>query len=559
MAADCLFVVGLAEENGRVHKDTEDDLDLVAEQTLQRCLLNEKGLRALDLSSTVFTTRFLTDLSDSLSHNTVLAELHMNGCRVGDEGVRLLSAGLAANKSNTLKVLSLDCNQIKCHGAAYLAKMVGARADRWTMSFGGYKTPSAGPAHGLQYLSLKGNEIGAVGVKSLAEVLMSGDDSMETLDLAGNKICDWGAGWLGMALRNHGAMRCLNLCSNPIGKDGIEELRGACSTATALLAIIPALGEASVPEMMANRKQPTVYLSQVQSRPPSASASRPSSAARSRPTSAAWSRPSSAARSRASSAQSTAPSVGFRRPGSASRKVPVTVRRPSRPPSAQTGTNPTFEGSGKQFFETADNLGIVTDEASELPVDDGEGNDVLPALSESDLKQEAPSRPASPVAEVATPARQRLDTSFRKTGRNGLPNPHWPPHPLRVAKARRAGVAPEPPPMTFTSPMFSAASAAAARLRPSERGVAADEAESNTVLSAASRFRWKLRDNGPDQTRIRGGSAVWLSSSGGPSGVAAAVARVMKRSESAPAVTRRCGALMGPAAAMAMGAWAPVP
>lgn len=557
MAAAGLFVVGLAEENGRVHKDTEDDLDLVAEQTLQRCLLNEKGLRALDLSSTVFTTRFVTDLSDCLSHNTALVELHMNRCRIGDEGVRLLSAGLAANKINSLKVLSLGYNQIKCRGASFLAKMVGARADRWTMTFGGYKAPSVGPAHGLQYLSLKGNEIGAVGVKSLAEVLMSGDDSMETLDLEGNKICDWGAGWLSMALRNHGAMRCLNLCSNPIGKDGVEELRGACSTATALLAMIPASGEVSVPDMMANRKQPTVYLSQVQSRPSSASASRPSSAARSRPTSAAWSRPSSAARSRASSAQSTAPSVGFRRPGSASRKVPVTVRRPSRPPSAQTGTNPAFEGSGKQFLETADNLGIATDEKSELPVDDGEGIDVPSTLSESDLKsaaaKEAASRPASPIAEVATPARQRLDASFRKIGRNGLPNPHWPPHPLRVAKARRAAVAPEPPPMTFMSPMCSAGSAAAARLRPSERGVAADEAESNTVLSAASRFRWKLRDNGPDQMRSRGESAIW-SSSRGPSGVAAAVARAMRRSESAPAVARRYGALLGPAAAMAMAA-----
>eukprot|EP00930_Biecheleria_cincta_P076407 TRINITY_DN6362_c0_g1_i1.p1 TRINITY_DN6362_c0_g1~~TRINITY_DN6362_c0_g1_i1.p1 ORF type:complete len:398 (-),score=64.65 TRINITY_DN6362_c0_g1_i1:137-1285(-) len=380
MAADGLLVVGLAEENGRVHKDTEEDLELVAEQTLQRCLLNEKRLRALDLSSTVFTTRFLTELSDCLSHNTSLVELHMNRCRVGDDGVRLLSAGLAANKGNSLKVLSLDCNQIKCRGASFIAKMIGARADRWSLTFGGYRAPSAGPAHGLQYLSLKGNEIGAVGMKSLAEVLMSGDDSMETLDLEGNKICDWGAGWLGMALRNHGALQSLNLCSNPIGKDGVEELKGACSTAKALLAMIPASGEISVSDMMANQKQATVYLSQVQSRPSSAS-SRPSSAARSRPTSATWSRPSSAARSRASSAQSTAPSVGFRRPGSASRKVPVTVRRPSRPPFAaakekagnatQTGTH-VCEGSSKLAHDAKDNTEIEPDVATQLPEDDGE-------------------------------------------------------------------------------------------------------------------------------------------------------------------------------------------
>eukprot|EP00930_Biecheleria_cincta_P076409 TRINITY_DN6362_c0_g1_i3.p1 TRINITY_DN6362_c0_g1~~TRINITY_DN6362_c0_g1_i3.p1 ORF type:complete len:103 (-),score=20.22 TRINITY_DN6362_c0_g1_i3:29-337(-) len=101
--------------------------------------------------------------------------------------------------------------------------------------------------------------------------------------------------------------------------------------------------------------------------------------------------------------------------------------------------------------------------------------------------------------------------------------------------------------MTFTTPICSAASAAAARLRPSERGVASDEAESNTVLSAASRFRWKLRYNGPDQMRTRE-EEVNLS------GRAAAVARAMRRSESAPALTRRYGALLGPAAAVAMAA-----
>eukprot|EP00440_Ansanella_granifera_P017155 gb/GFBE01018633.1/.p1 GENE.gb/GFBE01018633.1/~~gb/GFBE01018633.1/.p1 ORF type:complete len:579 (+),score=86.66 gb/GFBE01018633.1/:1-1737(+) len=551
MAPRGLFVVGLIEASGRVHNDTEEDLDVVAETTLRRVQVNEKGLRALDLSNTLFTTRFLTEFADCLSHNTELVELYMDNCRIGDDGVRLLASGLVANKSCSLKALSLENNQIHCRGVGFIAKIIDARAARWSRTFGGYKAPSMGPGHSLQYLSLKGNEIAAIGAKSLAEVLMRCDDSLETLSLEGNNICDWGAGWLAMALRNHGMLQCLNLRGNPIGVDGIEELKGACATAKATLAVGSGAGlTASLPELVADQQQATVYVSEVlpPSRPCSAARSRPSSAARSRPSSAAQSRPSSAARSRPSSAHSSgsAMSVGYRRPGSASRRVPITMRR--RPTSAAAERGGTVGHDGTTVVSEAQQQPAAQEdeEVLDAPEDTAdEGNELI--SGEATLKR--PSS-ANRISAAPSPARQRLDASMKQFLKNGKPNPHWPPHPLRIAKTRgpAAAAVPAPPVLTFVAPTTSSAAAASQRLRPSERGVGSDEAESTTVLSSPSRWRWKRRDNGPEN----GGGASECSVSWGPSGCGAAAVRSMRRSCSAPGLTRRYGALMGPAAAMAM-------
>lgn len=560
MASEEVFVIGLIEENGRIHKDTEDDLELIAETTLQRCSANDKNLRALDLSSTLFTMRFMTELAACLSHNTALVELHMDRCRLEDEGVRILAQGLAANKSTGLRVLSLEENQIKCRGAAFISKAIEARAARWTRTFGGYLAPSMGPGSGLQHLSLKGNEIGAVGAKALSEVLMACDDSLETLNLQGNKIDDWGTGWLAMALRNHGYLRCLNLSGNPIGADGVEELQGAANTAKASLVALPTRGhhgDVVREHVEAGHRQASVYVSDVPSRPPSAAQSRPGSAARSRPSSAARSRPDSAGRSsrpssaapsafsRPSSAHSasSAASSGYRRPGSASRKVPVTIRRLSRPASASD-----LRRSGGP--ETTANLAeaeAVLEEALETKRDDTDEGAAKPQQSPSSPEQ-GPLSPkqggAARIAGLPSPTRNKRTELPKRLLRNGKPNPNWPPHPLKLSKARRESTESVPAPLTFTAPTTSSAAAAAARMRPSERGVGADEAESTTVLSSPSRWRWKQRDTGPEN-----GSGDWSASA---SGCGTSAARRIRRSNTAPELTKKIGALMGPAAAAAM-------
>jgi len=232
--ADDRLVVGILGENGRIDTSSEE-LEDIADLTLRRCAQNEKKLRALDLSQTVFTHLFIAEFSNALRHNTELQELHLDGCNISDEGVRLLAQGLAHNTSHTMKALSLENNKIHCGGAGHLAKMMEARGSRWAQTFGGYRAPVCGPGLGLRYLSLKNNAIASVGSKSISNVLMKVDDSLELLNLQGNKVCDWGAGWLALAIRNHNVLLSLNLCGNPIGSDGIEELKGACQFAQASL------------------------------------------------------------------------------------------------------------------------------------------------------------------------------------------------------------------------------------------------------------------------------------------------------------------------------------
>ncbi|CAE8590874.1 unnamed protein product [Polarella glacialis] len=531
MVPDEKLVVGLLQDSGRINDDPDEDLEGIAAATLQRCTLNEKGLRALDLSSTLFTGRFLSELSAALSHNTQLVELYLDNCRVGDDGVRVLAASLCANKSNALKALSLEANQIRCHGAHHLAKVIDTRSDRWGRSHCGIRAPSMGPGNGFRYLSLKDNEVAAIGAKSLAQVLMRCDDSLEVLNLEGNKICDWGAGWLAMALRNHGTLQCLNLCGNPIGTDGLEELKSACSTADGLLVASPSgPGDRCVVplvDLMAEQKQaPCVFVSEVLSRPACISkSSRPSSAARtsSRPTSAARSRPSSAF-SRASSDASTAVPGAFRPPGSASHKIPITLRRPSPSPPSD--------------LEGQITVGVAASSQEEAGM--AQPSDVAAAHHAVHAGSHSPAR----LGRAGKAASRSAGLPHRLL-RNGKPNPHWPPHPWLVVNSRRALRRPTDQHLVSSSPAISGAFRQLQESQPKGGG---RDAESMTVLSSPSRWRWKPR-NTPE------GISEPLAT--GPSGCGAAAARGIRHSHSVPDFgppRRRIGALLGPAAALAMAA-----
>lgn len=234
MAADKRLVLGVVQADGSI-RAADDDQQATAESTLQRCASNEKRLRALDVSNMAFTSLFVTELASVMRHNTELQELYLNNCRLGDEGVRVLAQGLARNEDRILRALSLDGNDLHCRGASHLAKLIDTQATRYTRTFGGYCAPARGHCNGLRYISLKSNAIAATGAKALAEVLMRSNDSLRTLHMQRNRVCDWGAGWFAMALRNNSELRCLNLCENPIGSDGMEELRSACLAANASL------------------------------------------------------------------------------------------------------------------------------------------------------------------------------------------------------------------------------------------------------------------------------------------------------------------------------------
>jgi len=168
----------------------------------------------------------------------------------------------------------------------------------------------------------------AIGCKALAEALSCSDDSLERLSLEANRIDDWGAGWFAQAIKNNNVLQCLDLHKNPIGTDGIEELKNACESANASLVLLRVkclqvgddindeahaeaeadftrMNESEEVPMVTGQRFATVYVSEAgfldtprSSGICSAAASRPGSAATSRPGSAsrpgAYSRPGSA-------------------------------------------------------------------------------------------------------------------------------------------------------------------------------------------------------------------------------------------------------------------------
>jgi len=233
------LALGLLRKNGRVAAgDQLDELDAVADNVLRRLERNQRDLRSLDISNTLLTNRFFTHLADALLHNTQLQELYLDHCRIDDETVRTLSKGLRGRQG--LKALSLENNELHCLGASYLARLLGSPGSRWSRTFGGYRALSCGPGIGLEHLSLRGNAIASNGAKALAEALMACDDALQTLSLEWNQVDDWGAGWFAMAMRNNNVLRCLNLNGNPVGSNGVDELRSACETSGASLVVLPA-------------------------------------------------------------------------------------------------------------------------------------------------------------------------------------------------------------------------------------------------------------------------------------------------------------------------------
>jgi len=213
------------------------DLDEVAENTLKRCMRNDKALRALDISDALFSATFYSELASAMQHNTMLQELYLDNCGLDDEALRVISKGIELNRGSALRALSLEDNRIRCVGVSYLSKALRGQS-RWARSFGGFRTHASGPGRGLRYLSIKANAVSSIGAKAISEALMTSDDSLERLSVEANRIDDWGAGWFALAIRNHNVLECLDLHRNPIGRDGIEELKTACESAKASLILL---------------------------------------------------------------------------------------------------------------------------------------------------------------------------------------------------------------------------------------------------------------------------------------------------------------------------------
>lgn len=460
-----------------------EQLDAIAAATLRRCELNEKGLRSLDISGMVFSTLFMSQFASAVGHNTELREIYLDNGSIGDEGARLLAHGLAHNASHFLRVLSLEDNQIGCRGATHLAKVL-ENGSRWSRTFGGFRAPACAAGSGLQYLSLAGNAVAAAGAKALAEVLMRSDDSLETLNLEGNRIGDWAVGWLAVALKNHSVLKCLNLKANPIGSDGLEELRTTCRVIQATLRVVRAA--------TAEEAAPDAGGGSASTDTPAAPGGRDACEARSEtdlvpPTGATAvvyvSEASFELALLANNFGDTKPlDSGAFAPSAAYRKTSLGMRR-------QMSSNATPFSMSSSYF-------------TDGPASDGKSSGRATCRSGSNRG----------VFGRRQPRRKRM-----------------------------------PPPEAPTFPA-GPVDGVAARPRPAERGVGAEEKEACTSMGLPSRWRRKPRDTCVPESA--GASAPAASGCG-----AAAVRRL--RPQSAPAARRPRGMLLGPAASSAVscGAW----
>eukprot|EP00929_Paragymnodinium_shiwhaense_P076836 TRINITY_DN39556_c0_g1_i1.p1 TRINITY_DN39556_c0_g1~~TRINITY_DN39556_c0_g1_i1.p1 ORF type:complete len:492 (-),score=64.32 TRINITY_DN39556_c0_g1_i1:157-1605(-) len=324
MAHHGQLVVGIIDETTRsalrLSEAEAAQLQSIAESTLRRCERNERSLRALELSNTVFTTLFLSELSVALQHNTRLQEVYLDRCKLGDDGARLLTAGLAQRESHDLRLLSLEENEIGCRGAVHVAKVFSSGSSRFARTFGGYCTPSFGPGRGLRQCSLKGNSIAAVGCRAICEALTCSNDSLEELIMQGNQIGSWAAGWFSLVLRNNNVIKVLDLRANPIGRDGLEELKSACKAASATMFM-----ELRESPVVVGQRLVSILVSQMVAQETATCAVANGGEPAERPA-----RPGSAPvpRSRLEASRGPSePSGAFRRPGSASSRRPMAISR----------------------------------------------------------------------------------------------------------------------------------------------------------------------------------------------------------------------------------------
>ena len=151
-------------------------------------------------------------LSKTLSVNTTLTHLNLEGNRVGEPGAASLSQALFFN--TTLTHLNLEGNRVGEPGAASLSKALFVNT-------------------ALTHLNLGRNELGASGAACLSKALLV-NTTLTDLRLFSNGIDASGAAFLSWALSVNNTLTHLNLRENKIGASGADYLSWALSVNTTL-------------------------------------------------------------------------------------------------------------------------------------------------------------------------------------------------------------------------------------------------------------------------------------------------------------------------------------
>lgn len=160
---------------------------------------------------------------------------------IGDEGMRLVAAGLASrgDRFSPLQVLGLSRNRVGDVGAAALAEVIAQSSVLEAVDLRGNLLTGVGTQRlvealehcfSIRKLLLGGNAIGDAGAAHLADLLQKGKSSLEELGLEENAITDVGAALLAEAVRGGSPVTTLLLRGNPditaAGRKQLQEVRG---------------------------------------------------------------------------------------------------------------------------------------------------------------------------------------------------------------------------------------------------------------------------------------------------------------------------------------------